>query len=70
MSILPVMILASLLVVLGAVVAFFWAVENDQFDDLEFPAFLPLLDQPAASQTRQRSAADASAHEPGASLGP
>ena len=62
MSIFPVMILVSLLVTLGAVVAFFWAVENDQFDDLEFPAFLPLLDVPVASQTSPQST-DASARQ-------
>lgn len=56
MSIFPVMVLASLLVVLGAAVAFFWAVEQDQFEDLEFPAFLPLLDEAdeAAPSARRR----------------
>ncbi|MEB2318290.1 MAG: cbb3-type cytochrome oxidase assembly protein CcoS [Pseudomonadota bacterium] len=45
MSIIPVMILVSMLVVLGAGIAFFWAVEHDQFEDLQSPAFLPLLDE-------------------------
>ncbi|MGD9944175.1 MAG: cbb3-type cytochrome oxidase assembly protein CcoS [Burkholderiaceae bacterium] len=44
MSIVPAMILLSLLVVGGAVLAFVWAVEHDQFDDLQGPAFLPLDD--------------------------
>lgn len=44
MSIVPFMILVSLLVACGAAVAFFWAVSHDQFDDLESPAFLPLFD--------------------------
>ncbi len=48
MSIIPVMILVSMLVVLGAGIAFFWAVEHDQFEDLQSPAFLPLLDESGA----------------------
>lgn len=51
MSILPVMILVSMLVVVGAGIAFFWAVEHDQFEDLKSPAFLPLQDD-AAPDTR------------------
>jgi cbb3-type cytochrome oxidase maturation protein len=46
MSILPVMVLVSLLVVVGAGIAFFWAVEHDQFEDLQSPGFLPLMDDP------------------------
>ena len=34
----------SILVVVGAGVALFWAVDRGQFDDLETPALLPLLD--------------------------
>jgi nitrogen fixation-related uncharacterized protein len=30
------------------VIAFFWAVDHDQFDDLETPKLLPLLDNPHA----------------------
>jgi len=44
MNILVMMIPLSLLVLLGAVIAFFWAVNHGQFDDLETPAFLPLDD--------------------------
>jgi len=47
MSILPVMILVSMLVVIGAGIAFFWAVDHDQFEDLQSPAFLPLMDDSA-----------------------
>jgi len=34
----------SILVLVGAGVALFWAIERGQFDDLETPALLPLLD--------------------------
>ena len=34
----------SVLVLVGAGVALFWAVDRGQFDDLETPALLPLLD--------------------------
>ncbi|HKE46807.1 MAG TPA: cbb3-type cytochrome oxidase assembly protein CcoS [Rhodanobacteraceae bacterium] len=44
MSILIVMIPLSILLLVGAGIAFFWAVEHDQFDDLETPRLLPLLD--------------------------
>ncbi|HEX6018983.1 MAG TPA: cbb3-type cytochrome oxidase assembly protein CcoS [Burkholderiaceae bacterium] len=51
MSILVVLIPLSILVLVGAGVAFFWAVEHDQFDDLETPRLLPLLDPPAPGPT-------------------
>ena len=44
MNILIVLIPLSILLLIGAGVAFFWAVENDQFDDMETPRLLPLLD--------------------------
>lgn len=46
MTILVVMIPLSILLLIGAGVAFFWAVDNDQFDDMETPRLLPLLDLP------------------------
>lgn len=49
MNILIVMIPLSLLLLIGAGVAFFWAVDHDQFDDMETPRLLPLLDDPTAS---------------------
>ena len=42
MNILLLLIPLSLLFMAGAVWAFFWAVNHDQFDDLETPALLPL----------------------------
>ena len=44
MNILIVMIPLSLLLLGGAVAAFFWAVNHDQFDDFDTPELLPLLD--------------------------
>ncbi len=44
MNILLLLIPLSLLFLAGAVWAFFWAVNHDQFDDLETPALLPLDD--------------------------
>lgn len=46
-TILVVLIPLSILVLIGAGVAFFWAVEHDQFEDLDTPRLLPLLDDPA-----------------------
>jgi cbb3-type cytochrome oxidase maturation protein len=34
----------SVLVLVGAGVALFWAINRGQFDDLETPALLPVLD--------------------------
>ncbi len=46
MNILVVMIPLSILLLIGAGIAFFWAVDHDQFDDMDTPALLPLLDRP------------------------
>jgi cbb3-type cytochrome oxidase maturation protein len=43
-NILIVMIPLSLLLLLGALGAFFWAVNHGQFDDFDTPPLLPLLD--------------------------
>ena len=48
MNILVVMIPLSILLLIGAGIAFFWAVEHDQFDDMDTPRLLPLLDDPAS----------------------
>lgn len=54
MNILVVMIPLSIVLLIGAGIAFFWAVEHDQFDDLDTPALLPLLDNaPACDETPQ-----------------
>lgn len=44
MNILLVLIPVTLLVILIAVALFFWAVGHQQFDDLDSPGVLPLLD--------------------------
>ena len=46
MNILLVMVPLSIVLLIGAGIAFFWAVEHDQFDDMDTPALLPLLDVP------------------------
>jgi cbb3-type cytochrome oxidase maturation protein len=46
MNILLVLIPVTLLVVVVAVWLFFWAVNHQQFDDLDSPAELPLMDDP------------------------
>jgi cbb3-type cytochrome oxidase maturation protein len=46
MNILVVMIPLSIVLLVGAGIAFFWAVEHDQFEDMDTPGLLPLLDAP------------------------
>ncbi len=46
MNILLVMVPLSIVLLVGAGIAFFWAVEHDQFDDMDTPALLPLMDVP------------------------
>ena len=46
MTILLLMIPLSLLFMSGAAWFFFWAVDHDQFDDLETPGLLTLDDSP------------------------
>jgi len=51
MNILVVMIPLSILLLIGAGIAFFWAVEHDQFDDMDTPKLLPLLDDPTPQES-------------------
>jgi cbb3-type cytochrome oxidase maturation protein len=44
MTILPLLIGLSILLMIVAVGALFWAVDHDQFDDMELPRLLPVLD--------------------------
>ncbi|TPG05911.1 cbb3-type cytochrome oxidase assembly protein CcoS [Rhodanobacter glycinis] len=55
MNILLVLIPVTVLVLLVAVGLFFWAVNHQQFDDLDSPAILPLLDEPAPEEPTARS---------------
>jgi cbb3-type cytochrome oxidase maturation protein len=52
MNILLVMIPLSFILLAGAVAAFFWAVNHDQFDDMDTPALIPLDDQPTKETPR------------------
>lgn len=53
MNILLVLIPLSLILVISAVYAFFWAVDNDQFEDMETPALDILADDEAPMPTRK-----------------
>ncbi len=55
MNILLVLIPVTLLVVVVAVWLFFWAVNHQQFDDLDSPAVLPLMDDPAPQKSAPES---------------
>jgi len=46
MNILLILIPVTLIVIGVAVALFFWAVNHQQFDDLDSPAVLPLMDDP------------------------
>jgi cbb3-type cytochrome oxidase maturation protein len=46
MNSLLILIPVTLLVVLLATAVFFWAVNHQQFDDLDSPGFVPLLEDP------------------------
>jgi cbb3-type cytochrome oxidase maturation protein len=58
MNILLVLIPVTLVIVVVAVRLFFWAVNHQQFDDLDSPAVLPLLDEPATDATPAELPAD------------
>lgn len=58
MNILLVLIPVTLLIVIIAVRLFFWAVNHQQFDDLDSPGVLPLLDElPTPDPTAEDSTA-------------
>ena len=59
MNILLVLIPVTLLVIVVAVALFFWAVNHQQFDDLDTPSVLPLMDDPAEPATPADAAEDA-----------
>ncbi len=46
MNIILVLIPISLVLLVAGVWAFFWGVNNSQFDDLQTPALMPLSDDP------------------------
>ena len=55
MNILIIMIPLSLFILIGAIAAFFWAVNNDQFDDMDSPGMLPMTDKNTVSYTHLRA---------------
>jgi cbb3-type cytochrome oxidase maturation protein len=55
MNIILVLIPLSLVLVALAVWAFFWSVNNDQFDDLDTPALIPLSDETSSGPTEAES---------------
>ena len=61
MNILLVLIPVTLLVIVIAVALFFWAVNHQQFDDLESPAVLPLMDDPPPDPVQSNEPAPANA---------
>ena len=56
MNILLVLIPVTLLVIVVAVALFFWAVNHQQFDDLDSPAVLPLMDEPSPAEDSHTAA--------------
>ena len=54
MNILLVMIPLSIVLLIGAVAAFFWAVNHDQFDDMDTPALRALDDKPVQRSSEER----------------
>ncbi|HET9819417.1 MAG TPA: cbb3-type cytochrome oxidase assembly protein CcoS [Rhodanobacteraceae bacterium] len=58
MNALLILIPVSLLLVAAAVGVFFWAVRHDQFEDLDTPKVLPLLDDPPADDSRRGGGAE------------
>ncbi|MCC7041541.1 MAG: cbb3-type cytochrome oxidase assembly protein [Burkholderiales bacterium] len=57
MSILVFLIGLSIVVLIGAGVVLFWAVDHGQFDDMETPGLLPLADADAVVPPDQARAA-------------
>ena len=60
MNILLVLIPVTLLVIVIAVALFFWAVNHQQFDDLDSPSVLPLMDEPALADGDEATAGNES----------
>ncbi|NGX15716.1 cbb3-type cytochrome oxidase assembly protein CcoS [Wenzhouxiangella sp. XN24] len=63
MSILYLMIPMGILIVVGALWAFFWAVDSGQFDDLESPSWRILLDDDTQPPAPPGQPADAETPE-------
>ncbi|UJF23987.1 cbb3-type cytochrome oxidase assembly protein CcoS [Suttonella sp. R2A3] len=55
MNILFLLIPLSLVLVIFAVFAFRWALKNDQFDDLDSPSMIPLLDDTEEERAQKKA---------------
>ena len=53
MNALAFMIPLSIIVLVGAATAFFWAVDHQQFDDMDTPGLTPLDDSPDREPDRE-----------------
>jgi cbb3-type cytochrome oxidase maturation protein len=53
MQVIVVLLLASVVVAAGFLIAFLWAVRSEQFDDLETPAVRMLFDSPGAANQNE-----------------
>ena len=67
MNILLVLIPVTLLIVIVAVAIFFWAVNHQQFDDLDSPGVLPLMEE---SEIVPKKEEPAESHEAGSDQRP
>lgn len=57
MGVMPFLVVASIMVAGGFLVAFFWAARNGQYDDMETPSMKMIFeDDPAEFRRRERSA--------------
>ena len=54
MQILYLLIPISVVLIAAAVGAFYWAIKHRQFDDLESPGMIPLLDDTDEERRRER----------------
>lgn len=64
MSILYLMIPMGVLIVVGALWAYFWAVNSGQFDDLDSPAWRILLDDDSRPPQHTAPPGDSAGNEP------
>ena len=62
MNVLLVMIPLSIVLLMGAAAAFFWAVDHDQFDDMDTPGLLPLDDHPQWGPAKDAALAHDESH--------
>jgi len=53
----------SILLLVGAGIALFWAVDHGQFEDMETPALLPMLDGDRARTDAAESSASAASKD-------